>query len=115
MGIKEQEKICKKYGIEFEFGFSNQELYPTRIATALQKAYQEGSVVFKWVDINERFPENDAHVLVCLNGVSIRVSYYFYDSLGHWFSTANDIWDQYYTGAVTHWSLLPEMPVTKRS
>lgn len=64
----------------------------------------------KWIDINKQYPDSDTNVLVCLNGQAIRVSYYFQDSFGRWFGSADAIWDKYYTEDVTHWMLLPEMP-----
>jgi len=67
-------------------------------------------VVMLWVEAGKRLPPSDTFVLVCLNGKLIMTSYYFEDSYGKWFSSADSIWDKYYTEAVTHWMLLPEMP-----
>jgi hypothetical protein len=65
----------------------------------------------KWIDINKQLPDSDTYVLVCLNNMFIMTSYYFQDSFGKWFSSADEIWDKYYTDDVTHWALLPVLPV----
>jgi len=65
----------------------------------------------KWIDINKQFPESDTYVLICLYNKFIMTSYYFEDSYGKWFSSADEIWDKYYTEAVTYWMPLPSLPV----
>lgn len=67
----------------------------------------------KWINLDDQFPQSDTFVLVCLSGKSIRVSYYFQDSYGKWFSSPDDIWDKYFTDFVTHWATLPEFPSEK--
>ena len=64
----------------------------------------------KWISIEDKFPQSDTFVLVCLHRKFQKVSYYFQDSYGKWFSTDYDIWGQEYTDAVTHWAVLPELP-----
>ena len=65
----------------------------------------------KWINIKNEYPESDTNILVCLSNKAIRVSYYFQDSFGRWFSSADEIWDKYYTDDVTHWMPLPDMPI----
>jgi len=70
----------------------------------------------EWTSVKDRLPENrppdsDTYVLVCLHGKFLRISYYFEDSFGKWFSSPDEIWDKYYTGAVTHWMPLPSLPI----
>ena len=64
----------------------------------------------KWIKERKRHPDSDTYILVCLNGMVIRTSYYFRDSFGKWFSSPSEIWDKYYTNDVTHWMPLPELP-----
>ena len=76
----------------------------------------------KWISTKIKLPNSDTMVLVLLAGRCIRVSYYFEDSVGSWFSDASDIWDQRYGCSpeprkghedyeqyVTHWMPLPEI------
>lgn len=67
----------------------------------------------KWIDVNEKFPLSDTYILVLLCGKFPKVSYYFQDSFGKWFSTDYDIWDKVYTDEVTHWMPLPKPPPKK--
>jgi len=64
----------------------------------------------KWISVDEEMPRSDTFVLICLCGKFQKVSYYFMDSFGKWFSTDYDIWDKVYTDEVTHWMPLPKLP-----
>ena len=55
-----------------------------------------------WVSVSKRLPESDTVVLIKLNH-AYRVSYYYSDSTGKHFSSADSVWDDYYSGYVTHW------------
>ena len=64
----------------------------------------------EWISVKERLPESDTYILICLCNKFQKVSYYFRDSFGNWFSTDYDIWDKTYTDEATHWMPLPESP-----
>ena len=64
----------------------------------------------EWIKVEDNLPLSDTYVLICLCGKFQKVSYYFQDSFGTWFSTDYDIWDKIYTDEVTHWMLLPDIP-----
>lgn len=64
----------------------------------------------EWINVDDKLPETDTYVLVCLHGKFIRVSYFFEDSHGHWFSSADHIWDIRFSEAITHWMPLPALP-----
>ena len=67
----------------------------------------------RWIPIEDAKPKSDTYILVCLCRKFRKVSYYFYDSYGQWFSTDYDIWDKMYTDEVTHWMPLPDPPLAK--
>lgn len=64
----------------------------------------------KWMSVKKMMPSSDTYVLVCLSGKFQKISFYFEDSFGKWFSTDHDGWDKKYTGSVTHWMPLPDLP-----
>ena len=63
-----------------------------------------------WKKLKKEYPPSDEYVLICLCGKFLKVSYYFEDSFGKWFSTDYDIWDKAYTNEATHWMPLPKIP-----
>lgn len=77
-----------------------------------------------WISVHDRLPESDTEVLVLIANRFVRVSYYFSDSLGSWFSDVDEPWDKRfgrsperrkgnegYPLVVTHWMELPEIGI----
>ena len=105
MKLKDVEHIIDDY-------FKNAD--PDEVIGRFEKSGVEFETTAGWIDVNEKLPNSDTFILVCLLGKFLKASYFFKNSDGsNNFSTDYDVWDCIYTDYVTHWMPLPEPPNSK--
>lgn len=62
----------------------------------------------EWISVNDRLPEHDQDVLICVNGNTIDTGYCWGDP----YDADSRGWQAYacMSNNVTHWMPLPELP-----